>query len=597
MSKSDTPSGSPFSAYGLRSFISFCKPWRYKLFLLAAVFIAGNAILAIQPIFIGKLVDAISATTIDQTAAWWFAGILVATSIGHDIIWRMAEFLYRGLLFPISYRYETFMFRHVIQKPYPYFVNKFTGKIGSYITSTSTELKWLLDNVMFDYIGSVVSVIAVVAIMTSVNWQTGLIIVVCLLFMLLVGRYTLGKDMAMQKIEADFNSTKNGHIIDSIANFVSVKSFQREAKELATVTDQQATTFRAAKRSFFWGIMFWGSQSVIVRNLMWPSIVLFNLWMLLEGDITVGQFTTVLSTALLFTQAIWQVIWNISQFGQRVSKIEEAHQYLFGKVNIVKEDEVSIATTPRLPSFTKTFAAQNLSFAYPDEPSRNVLSDVNLSLRRGEKLGIVGKSGSGKSTLVGLLLNHYPTASDTFKLDGKSVSSKKLSQLIAYVPQDTALFHRSIADNIAYACRKKVTRQQIIAVAKKAQAHEFISKMPDGYDTMVGERGVKLSGGQRQRIAIARAMLDEAPILVLDEATSALDSESEIHVQKALETLWSEKTVIAIAHRLSTLRTMDRIIVMDSGRILEQGSHTELLEAGGTYAKLWNHQSGGFIEE
>jgi len=242
-------------------------------------------------------------------------------------------------------------------------------------------------------------------------------------------------------------------------------------------------------------------------------------------------------------------------------------------------------------------AIKSLTFAYPDKPEVDVLKDVTLTIKRGEKIGIVGRSGSGKSTLTKLLLDYYDVSPGTFMFDGTPVTAKSLSQYVSFVPQDTALFHRSVAENIAYAAIDDATHEQIVAASQAAEADEFISKLPEKYDTMVGERGVKLSGGQRQRIAIARAMLNNSPILVLDEATSALDSESEVLVQKALEHLWHDKTVIAIAHRLSTLRHMDRIIVMDDGRIIENGSHQELISQNGMYAKLWDHQSGGFIEE
>jgi ATP-binding cassette, subfamily B, bacterial len=196
-----------------------------------------------------------------------------------------------------------------------------------------------------------------------------------------------------------------------------------------------------------------------------------------------------------------------------------------------------------------------------------------------------------------LLLGYYEVPDGQILVDGLSVKGRELATIISYVPQDTSLFHRSVAQNIAYATTRQVSREDIVAAAKKAHADEFISQISDGYDALVGERGVKLSAGQRQRIAIARALLDNKPLLILDEATSALDSESEVLVQEGLEALWEQKTVIAIAHRLSTLRHMDRIIVMDKGRIIEQGTHTELLTADKTYAKLWNHQSGGFIED
>jgi ABC-type multidrug transport system fused ATPase/permease subunit len=225
-----------------------------------------------------------------------------------------------------------------------------------------------------------------------------------------------------------------------------------------------------------------------------------------------------------------------------------------------------------------------------------VLKRVNLSIKKGEKIGIVGRSGSGKTTLTKLLLNYYSTQENQIMIDGQPIETKDLASMISYVPQDTSLFHRSIADNIAYAADREVDRSQVIEAAKQAHADEFITQVPEGYEALVGERGVKLSAGQRQRIAIARAFLDDKPILILDEATSALDSESELLVQQALEALWENKTVLAIAHRLSTLRHMDRIIVMDKGRIIEEGTHQELLDKKGTYAKLWAHQSGGFIE-
>lgn len=591
-----THSPSPFTAKGLRSFIAFCKPWRYKIAFVAMVFIVANTLIALQPIFIGRLVDTVSQSTINSTSAWWLAIILIVLSSGHNLLWRLAEFLYRSLLFPISFRYETFLFGIVINKPYPYFVDKFTGKIGSYITSISSEFKSLLDSALFDYLGSIVSIVAVVLIMTSINWQTGAIIVVCLIGMIFVGRYTLGKDMYYQKIEADINSTKNGHIIDTIANFVSVKAFHKESAEHEAIDQQQSKTVTAGKRSFFWGIMFWGSMSIFVRDLMWPAIVVLNLWMLLDGAITIGQFTTVLATALIFTQTIWEIIWNISQFGQRISRIEEAYTYLIGVLDSAQRQQLNSAVRT-VNIFKEEFSIHHLTFAYPDKPDSNVLKDVTIHIKPGEKIGIVGKSGSGKSTLTKLLLNQYDAMPGTFTFDGAVVSGDDISRFITYVPQDTTLFHRSIADNISYAATYAVTHTEIVEAATSAKADEFIVHLSDGYDTLVGERGVKLSGGQRQRIAIARAMLRNAPILILDEATSALDSESEMLVQQALEKLWHNKTVIAIAHRLSTLRHMDRIIVLDDGQIVEDGSHAELLKRDGIYAKLWKHQSGGFIEE
>jgi ATP-binding cassette subfamily B multidrug efflux pump len=243
-----------------------------------------------------------------------------------------------------------------------------------------------------------------------------------------------------------------------------------------------------------------------------------------------------------------------------------------------------------------------IGFAYGG--TRTVIDHLNLTIRPGEKVGLVGRSGAGKSTIVNLLLRFYDLESGRILVDGQNiahVTQNSLRQQIGMVTQDTSLLHRSVRDNILYG-RPDATEADMIAAAKRAEAHEFILTLSDakgrtGYDAHVGERGVKLSGGQRQRIAIARVMLKDAPILLLDEATSALDSEAEVAIQASLYDLMKGKTVVAIAHRLSTIAAMDRLIVLDKGRIVEEGTHRELLESGGLYARLWAHQSGGFLGE
>ena len=227
------------------------------------------------------------------------------------------------------------------------------------------------------------------------------------------------------------------------------------------------------------------------------------------------------------------------------------------------------------------------------------MQDFNLIIKPGERIGLVGHSGAGKSTITKLLLRFADALEGSIVIDNqdiKNVTQNDLRKVISYVPQEPILFHRSIKENIAYS-KPDATKEEIIEVAKKAHAHEFIEKLPQGYDTLVGERGIKLSGGERQRVAIARAMLKDSPILMLDEATSSLDSISEHYIQDAFNELMKGKTTIVIAHRLSTIQKMDRIIVLDKGKIVEQGTHKELLELNGSYAELWNHQTGGFLEE
>ena len=580
----------------LRSFWHYSRQYKRRLILVAISFVIANSWLAIIPYFIGQLIGSLARSHPDTHAALIYVILLIACSTLHDIFWRVSELLYLHYVNPLSFRYESLVFERVVHKPYAYFTDKFTGKIASYISTLGLELNTFLQSIFWNYISEMVTLIAVVAILLSVNIMTAGIFLAGVALMILGGKFTIGRSNKYEKIFTDVQSTKNSRVIDIIANFVNVKSFHSERKESQAIERELDHTLASNQRSFIWSVVFWGTMSLVVRQIMWPATIALNYYLYLHHRITIGEFTTLLSTVLLFSNYIWEVVWNVSQYNLRLARIEEAYTYLFDKTEIVAS-RLMADTTVKKPAFEHSMQLQNLSFSYPDNPDQSVLSDIDIQIQRGEKVGIVGKSGSGKSTLTKLLLGYYETNPGTLKVDGVTVTGSDLATLISFVPQDTSLFHQSIAQNIAYAQDEMVDRVAIIAAAKRAHADEFISRIPSGYDALVGERGVKLSAGQRQRIAIARAYLDDRPILIMDEATSALDSESEVLIQKALESLWDEKTVIVIAHRLSTLRNMDRIIVLENGVIAEQGSHSELLKHKGTYATLWAHQSGGFLEE
>lgn len=587
----------PRKSQALRALLTYMKGYRLRIAVIFVSFVISNVILALLPIFIGRLVGVLADDSSNTSQVFLYVWLLIACSTGHDMTWRLSEILYLKLLNGPVIAYENILFQQVIHKPYPYFVDKFTGKLSSYITSVSREAKDFIEKFFWDYTDHVIRLVTIGAIFASVNWQTSAIFVGGLLLMLLAGRYVMPISVRHEKRWTDVQSTKNGKIIDIIGNFSNVKSFHKEQEETATIRGEQVKTIQAANASLKWALVFWSFMSVVIRSMIWPATILYNVHLFLNGQSSITELTTVLSTVLLFSSTVWNIIWEVSQFGLRKARMDEAYDYVFGDSNVVTDFLNRTEYRSPAPDFKEALELKQLHFAYPDKQDTEVLSNITMTIKRGEKVGIVGKSGSGKSTLTKLLLDYYELATGTLYVDDHTASSEQLSQLIAYVPQDTTLFHRSIAENIAYATTREVSRAEIIAASKKAHAHEFITQISDGYDALVGERGVKLSAGQRQRIAIARAFLDDKPILILDEATSALDSESERLVQEALEALWQRKTVIAIAHRLSTLKHMDRIIVMDSGKIVEEGTHTELLARKGIYARLWSHQSGGFIDE
>ena len=342
---------------------------------------------------------------------------------------------------------------------------------------------------------------------------------------------------------------------------------------------------------------YWVSASFMVRIVLWSVVLLYSWHLYDTGEIDFTAFIISCSVLFEFTNRYWNVVHHVGTWNRNLSSFKEAYSYLFPYQNVIRDfykTDRTFNSGSRL-TLNHKLEIRNLNFAYPDSPDHLVLKNISFSIAKNEKIGIVGKSGSGKSTLIKILLGFYEIDEGEILVDETPIDNEDLAQLYAYVPQDTTLFQESIFYNIAYASQNDVAMSDVEEAARKAHISEFIDELPDGYDTLVGERGVKLSLGQRQRIAIARAFLKESDLLILDEATSSLDSRTESYVQASFEQLWGNKSVIAIAHRLSTLNNVDRIIVMNRGEIVEQGTKEELLVLDGNFADLWNHQRRGMI--
>jgi ATP-binding cassette, subfamily B, multidrug efflux pump len=405
---------------------------------------------------------------------------------------------------------------------------------------------------------------------------------------------------AVAMAQADARSMMTGRITDAYTNITTVKLFshtQRESRYVQTAMAEFLKTVYAQMR------MVTGFEIVnhALSMALIAGIAGVALWLWTQGRVGVGAVAAATAMALRLNGISHWVMWEMASLFEQIGTVQDGINTLARSPTVVDRPD---AQPLRVTRGDIRFEAVSFAYGATSNPLRPVIDDLNLHIRPGEKIGLVGRSGAGKSTIVNLLLRFYDIPQGRVLIDGQDIAlgtQDSLRAQIGMVTQDTSLLHRSVSDNIRYG-RPEATDAEMVAAAKRAEAHEFIVGLSDamgrtGYDAHVGERGVKLSGGQRQRIAIARVMLKDAPILLLDEATSALDSEVEAAIQQSLNRLMEGKTVVAIAHRLSTIAAMDRLIVLDKGRIVEEGNHYSLLAQGGVYARLWAHQSGGFLGE
>jgi ATP-binding cassette subfamily B protein len=485
-------------------------------------------------------------------------------------------------------------FDYLVRQDYSFFANRFSGSIVTQASRFAKTYTVFTDTLFFNLIPQVFGVAIALAVMIHYSLPLGLtVLAIWLVTEYVIVGFTL-KRMPMRRRAIAKESEQIGELADVITNSITAKMFGAEDREI-----KRYHGINQLRGSFFFAA--WHRA---VRNGWIIQGVCATLQMIIfiGGLLAVQHHSISVAIFLLFQIYSFRIIDSLSR-----------STFIFRQLEAVAGDAQEMTElfelAPKVqdkPSSEKSrikkgvIELNSVTFQYDDAAagSGNLLENFGLKIKSGERIGLVGPSGGGKTTITRLLLRFMDIQDGAITIDGQDVRDVKqqdLRRAMAYVPQEPLLFHRSIKENIRYG-KPSATDAEVVAVAKKSYAHDFIKVLPEGYDTFVGERGVKLSGGQRQRVAIARAMLSGSPILVLDEATSALDSESERVIQKALWGLMKDKTAVVIAHRLSTIQRMDRIVVLDEGKIIEQGSHKSLLEQDGLYARLWKHQSGGFID-
>jgi ATP-binding cassette subfamily B multidrug efflux pump len=505
----------------------------------------------------------------------------------------------QGLMGNFAMRNRWQAHRYLLRQSMSFFQNDFAGRIATKVMQSSVGVRDVV--LKFAEIMNYVIVYFLAALVLFAASDLRLTAPL----ILWLGAYSLALWYFVPRLgqismeQADVRSMVTGRIVDSYTNIQTVKMFAHADREDAYAKDGMIPFLENVHRQMRMVTLLTLTLNVLNGFLVF-SVAAISIWLWSLGAVTTGGIAVAIGLVLRMKGMAHWIMWEVARLFENIGVVRDGIATIAREREVVDAPQAAALSVPR-----GEIRFDDISFNYGRQQADDrlrVIKGLSLDIKAGEKVGLVGRSGAGKSTLVSLLLRFHDLESGRILIDGhdiSTVSQESLREQIAMVTQDTSLLHRSVRENILYG-RPDAGPEAAEQAARKAHAHEFIVGLEDakgrrGYDAHVGERGVKLSGGQRQRIAIARVLLKDAPILILDEATSALDSEVEAAIQEQLYNLMEGKTVIAIAHRLSTIAEMDRLIVMDEGRIIEQGTHAALLEKGGLYAKLWTRQSGGFL--
>lgn len=569
----------------------FLKNFKFAVVLFVALTLAAGLWGPFNNILIKRVIDLLPQTQPGDISPILLPAALIVINfiIFDNFTWRGIDYL--------NYRYEGIIKNHVIHTCYEhilgqshqFFQDHLSGRLANQITTLANNIEIILHRTSADFLRGASLVLMSFVASYWVNPIFFYILLVWMIFFSTISIWMSRRLVHLADKHAENESLVSGQIVDGLSNQSNIRIFSQTRFEITRINQFLKNLLTAFQRKEGYLILLYSLQGGMIAIMVGFSVFfLVNLHQ--HGLVSVGDFALILGLSMNLGHMIWYTMFRVDEFNQAYGKCKQSLSALM----LTQQVQDSPDAKP-LACTSGEIIFDNVHFQY--ENTNTLFKDKTVTIKAGQKVGLVGYSGSGKSTFVNLILRLYDISGGAILIDGQDISSvtqESLRQKIGLIPQDPSLFHRTLMDNIRYG-DPSASDADVMQAAKQAHAHEFITQLPEGYDSLVGERGIKLSGGQRQRIAIARAFLKDAPILILDEATSQLDSVTENLIQESLTKLMQNKTAIVIAHRLSTLLHMDRILVFDNGSIIEDGNHNELLAKNGLYKKLWDAQIGGFL--